>query len=61
MTGARADGSPPGYGHLQPMLRLAATFRDAGDDVKAAIAPELASRIAAAGSTTVPAGGNFSA
>lgn len=43
------------------MLPLALAFRDAGHDVMVAIAPDLVSRVAAAGLTTVPAGDDIPA
>ncbi|MGH7746772.1 MAG: glycosyltransferase, partial [Candidatus Dormibacteria bacterium] len=48
--------STPAYGHLQPMLPLAAALRAAGHEVAVAIAPQMCARAADAGLVALEAG-----
>ena len=46
----------PGYGHLQPLVPLAAAFRDMGTDVAVATGPDLCPRVECLGFAAHPTG-----
>lgn len=48
-----------GYGHLHPLIPLAHALQHAGHEVAFAVGPYLRDRVAAAGFTVFPVGGNL--